>query len=236
MSDSKRIPNDLPGCQQLIAEQFVRIESQEQRIDHLCSEVEELRRLLRQAMNGNRSEKRILPYADQPLLPFENEEEFQAAKAEAEAEAETIIQQYTVQREVRQKKPRDESFPAHLQRVEKIADVPEEMKNCAKHGPRKIIGYDVLETLMREPPRLWVEVTWYSSAKRHDLDVGLYLKDVLDQLLAGSTDYHRLLPDQWKQSHPEAIRHYREDERLDKAERKQYRAARGDLPDGAVNR
>ena len=161
MSDSKRIPNDLPGCQQLIAEQFVRIESQEQRIDHLCSEVEELRRLLRQAMNGNRSEKRILPYADQPLLPFENEEEFQAAKAEAEAEAETIIQQYTVQREVRQKKPRDESFPAHLQRVEKIADVPEEMKNCAKHGPRKIIGYDVLETLMREPPRLWVEVTKY---------------------------------------------------------------------------
>ena len=68
-------------------------------------------------------------------------------------------------------------------------------------------------------------MTLVSSAKRHDLDVGLYLKDVLDQLLAGSTDYHRLLPDQWKQSHPEAIRHYREDERLDKAERKQYRAA-----------
>lgn len=34
-----------------------------------------------------------------------------------------------------------------------------------------------------------------SSARRHDLDVWTYLKDVLDQLLAGSTDYHRLLPD-----------------------------------------
>ena len=37
-------------------------------------------------------------------------------------------------------------------------------------------------------------MTLVSSAKRHDLDIGLYLKDVLDQLLAGSTDYHRLLP------------------------------------------
>jgi hypothetical protein len=46
-------------------------------------------------------------------------------------------------------------------------------------------------------------MTLVSSARRHDLDVGLYLKDVLDQLLAGCTDYQRLLPDVWKQSHPE---------------------------------
>lgn len=64
-----------------------------------------------------------------------------------------------------------------------------------------------------------------SSAKRHDLDVWVYIKDVLDQLLAGSTDYERLLPDVWKQSHPEAIRLYRVQERRDKAERKQFRAA-----------
>jgi hypothetical protein len=64
-----------------------------------------------------------------------------------------------------------------------------------------------------------------SSARRHDLDVGIYVKDVLDQLLAGSTDYHRLLPDIWKQSHPEAIRAYRVAERRDKADRKQVRAA-----------
>lgn len=65
-----------------------------------------------------------------------------------------------------------------------------------------------------------------SSAKRHDLDVGMYIKDVLDQLLAGSTDYQHLLPDQWKQRHPEAIRKYREEERYYRAERKQYRAAK----------
>jgi transposase len=69
-------------------------------------------------------------------------------------------------------------------------------------------------------------MTLVSSARRHDLDVGVYLKDVLDQLLAGSTDYHRLLPDVWKQRHPEAIRAYRVEERRDKADRKQLEAAR----------
>ena len=65
-----------------------------------------------------------------------------------------------------------------------------------------------------------------SSSKRHDLDVWVYIKDVLDQLLAGSTDYHRLLPDIWKQQHPEAIRAYRVEERRAKADSKQLRAAR----------
>lgn len=65
-----------------------------------------------------------------------------------------------------------------------------------------------------------------SSARRHDLDSRLYVEDVLKQLLEGCTDYDRLLPDVWKQSHPEAIRQYREEERRDKADRKQLRAAR----------
>lgn len=68
-------------------------------------------------------------------------------------------------------------------------------------------------------------MTLVSSARRQDLDVGVYLKDVLDQLLGGSTDYDRLLPDVWKRSHPEAVREYRVQERRDKAERKQLQAA-----------
>jgi transposase len=63
-------------------------------------------------------------------------------------------------------------------------------------------------------------MTIVSSAKRHHLDVWLYLKDVLEQLLAGQTDYSQLLPDVWKQTHPEAIRTYREAESRYKAERK----------------
>jgi transposase len=69
-------------------------------------------------------------------------------------------------------------------------------------------------------------MTLVSSARRHDLDVWVYVKDVLDQLLAGSTDYKSLLPDVWKQNHPEAVREYRVAERRDKAERKQFAAAK----------
>jgi transposase len=65
-----------------------------------------------------------------------------------------------------------------------------------------------------------------SSAKRHDLDVWVYIKDVLDQLLAGETDYEKLLPDRWKLDHPDAVRKYRIEERRDKAARKQLDAAR----------
>lgn len=70
-------------------------------------------------------------------------------------------------------------------------------------------------------------LTLVSSAVRNDLDVWPFMKDVLDRLLAGSTDYHALLPHVWKESHPEAVRQYRLDERRDCADRKQRaRAAR----------
>ena len=68
-------------------------------------------------------------------------------------------------------------------------------------------------------------LTLVSSAVRNDLDVWAYVKDVLDQLLAGSTDYESLRPDVWKQSHPESIRTYRTAERRDRADRKQRRRA-----------
>ena len=47
----------------------------------------------------------------------------------------------------------------------------------------------------------------------------MYVKDALDQLLAGSTDYESLRADVWKRSHPEAVRTYRSDERRDTADR-----------------
>jgi hypothetical protein len=65
-----------------------------------------------------------------------------------------------------------------------------------------------------------------SSAARNDLDVFLYVKDVLDRLLAGEADYAALRPDVWKQSHPEAIRIYRQEERRSRAEAKVVKRAR----------
>lgn len=68
--------------------------------------------------------------------------------------------------------------------------------------------------------------TLVSSALRNDLDVWAYVKDVLDQLLAGCTDYESLRPDVWRAAHPEAVRTYRVEERRDRADRKQRRRAR----------
>ncbi len=67
--------------------------------------------------------------------------------------------------------------------------------------------------------------TLVSSALRNDLDVWAYVKDVLDRLLAGETDYAALRPDVWAAAHPESIRQYRQAERRDKADQKQLRRA-----------
>jgi transposase len=79
-------------------------------------------------------------------------------------------------------------------------------------------------------------LTLVSSAIRNDLDVWAYSKDVLDQLLAGSTDYEALRPDIWKQSHPEAIRAYRVQERRDRADRQHFHRAQRRIAAQLVSR
>jgi hypothetical protein len=69
-------------------------------------------------------------------------------------------------------------------------------------------------------------MTIVSTAVRNDLDVSVYLKDVLDKILAGYTDWESLRADRWKESHPQAIRNYREEERRDAIDRKRTRRAR----------
>jgi len=68
-------------------------------------------------------------------------------------------------------------------------------------------------------------MTLVSSALRNDLNVTAYIKDLLDQLLAGVTDYESLLPHNWKLRHPEAIRTYRVEERRDAVDRRRLRRA-----------
>ncbi len=69
-------------------------------------------------------------------------------------------------------------------------------------------------------------MTIVSTAARNDLDVWSYLKDVLDQILAGCTDWESLRADRWKERHPEAVRTYRVDERRDAVDRRRVRRAR----------
>ena len=65
-----------------------------------------------------------------------------------------------------------------------------------------------------------------STAARNDLDVWSYLQDVLDQILAGCTDWESLRADRWKEQHPEAVRTYRVEERRDAVDRRRVRRAR----------
>ena len=163
MTEPSKIPNNVKGCRAFIqtqaatiSQQAATIESQGQAIEELGLEAEKLRKLLSYFVNGHRSEKRIITGPDQQWLPFENSEEFQAARAEAEAQAEVVIQTYTVEREVQKKKPRNESLPSHLRREELIVEGDATQKICSTHGARAIIGYDLTETLVHQRPELYV--------------------------------------------------------------------------------
>jgi len=72
-----------------------------------------------------------------------------------------------------------------------------------------------------------VDLMWLvNNAHRNDLDIFVHVKDVLDRLLAGETNYDALRPDVWKQSHPEAIRIYRVEERQARADANAVKRAR----------
>jgi hypothetical protein len=65
-----------------------------------------------------------------------------------------------------------------------------------------------------------------SSAARNDLEIFVYVKDVLDKLLGGCRDFEAMRPDVWKLARPEAVRIYRQDERRHRAEVKSAKRAK----------
>lgn len=168
MIEPSDVPHDLPACQAFIraqvatiSEHVATIASQQRTIAELGAEMEKIRKLLSHFVNGHRSEKRILSGSDQTLLPFDDSEEFQAARSEAEAQAQALVETYTVTRNAQQKKKRDESLPSHLRREEQIIPGDASQMNCATHGERTIIGYDTTETLVYTRPELHVLVKKY---------------------------------------------------------------------------
>jgi len=77
--------------------------------------------------------------------------------------------------------------------------------------------------------RAAILLTIVSTAHRHHLDVWLYVKDVLDRLLAGEKNLESLRADHWARSHPEAIRQYRVEEARYRADAKTNRRAQRKL-------
>jgi len=74
--------------------------------------------------------------------------------------------------------------------------------------------------------RAAILLTIVSTAHRYHLDIWLYVKDVLDRLLAGDRDLASLRADRWAAAHPEAIRPHRVEEARYKADAKATRRAR----------
>jgi transposase len=163
--DAPPLPGDLSACQALLVEQArVLIELQNLR-EQLSQENEELKltvtKLLEQ-LQGHRRERMVVDPNQLPL-DFGDDPAAKDAQAEAAAQAQKIIQEFIVRREIKKKTkpPRDEKFPAHLPREEKVLDVPAGQKECPEHGPKELIGYDTTETLVFERPKLKVLVTKY---------------------------------------------------------------------------
>ena len=168
MHEANDLPQDIQSCHELIRAQAEQIAEQSHlheehahKTAQLQDELEKMRRVLHELMHGRRSEKRVPSSPDQQWLPFEDDAEYLAARAEAEAEAEVVIQTFTVQREVRKRKPRSESFPDHLRREEMVAVTPDSVLHCATHGDRTLVGYDETHTLVYKPADLYVLVTKY---------------------------------------------------------------------------
>lgn len=162
-----RIPNDLPGCQSLIVEMATTMTAQEQAIadkDQAIlalqqkSEEQQLKiaELLRRMFQ--KYSERYLADPGQLQLDFgEGIADAAEGLADAVEEARKITVPEHTRLKLAPKKTRNEQLPAHLERRDVELAAPEAMRICPTHGERTVIGYDYVETLMFEQPKLWVK-------------------------------------------------------------------------------
>jgi transposase len=158
------VPCDLEGCQALVEQLAATVQEQADKFDELSRQHQELQlayaELVQRAFLKRR--ERYIEDPRQLALDFGNSDEAQDAAeglAQAVEESEQTIRGYTRRRRV--SKPRDEKLPPHIPRYEVEAETPDEVKHCPEHGERKLIGYDSVETLEIERPKLQVRVTKY---------------------------------------------------------------------------
>lgn len=155
------LPDTLEACHALLLEQArLLAEMQQSRVEQgqLIEEMKLALARLQQQLFGRRSE-RVVEDPNQKQLDFGDDPAAQDALADAAAEAEQIVEEWMVRRKKKRHQPRSEKFPEHLERYEVSAEVGDEVKNCATHGERQFIGYDLVETLEYLRPVLRVRVT-----------------------------------------------------------------------------
>ena len=162
MQDAPSLWQELAACRALIAEQSSALVDLQSSRETLAQEVAELNLTIQKLLArlaGHRSERHVDPAQQQ--LDF-GDEAIQDGLADAATEqAEDVGEEEFVRRKKKPRKIRNEKLPEHLERYEVIADVPPDQQQCAEHGPRQLIGYDITETLEFERPKLRVRVTKY---------------------------------------------------------------------------
>lgn len=162
MQDALSLPDDLEACHALLVEQAAALAKLAAAREQLSQENESLNLAIQKLLarlRGHRSERSVDPA--QRTLDFGDDPSVPDGLADAAAEVDEILQEFTVRRKLKKRKPRNEELPAHLPRYEVMAEVPLAQQHCAEHGPRQIVGYDVTETLEFERPKLRVRVTKY---------------------------------------------------------------------------
>ena len=167
MKPAAAFPDDLAACHAMLAERDATIATKDGVIEQLEDRVEEQKRELAKALAERDAalqlafRKRQERYLDDPnqfLLDFGDTADARSF-VEGIADATDEQEETPARSQKRPRKIRNEQLPEHLPRYEVVVDVPEDKKTCPTHGERKVIGYDVLETLEAVPAKLVVRRT-----------------------------------------------------------------------------
>jgi len=125
-----------------------------------------------------------------------------------------------------------------LNRFTEDASIPIDNNDCEQLMKRVATGRKnwLFKGSVAAGDRAATLLTIIGSAIRNDLDVRVYLDDVLRRALAGETDWSTLTPHAWRSEHPESVRSYRQDERRRAADRQRTRRARRRLLNKSTQR
>jgi len=182
------IPNDLASCQALIEQLASTIVEQSQKLDALAEAKQQLELKLAEMIQQafRRRSERYIEHPDQLRFDFQNSPSAEDA-AQGLADAVFQAKEVVVEEHRRRTGPAAQTgLPKNLERYVVEAPVEGEVSHCPSHGERVIIGYDEVETLEYQRPKLRVRVTRYAKfACRGKPDCGVSSPERAEGLVAG---------------------------------------------------
>lgn len=165
-ADYEKLSTELPvvrGDYEALADATRVITEDRESLRRRVAELEIANKRLTDMLWGRRSERRTespdqlhLSFPDDPVEPpSPQEQEIITAQAQADEalDKEALRRLHARRKARREKKNRKEEFPSHLERRERVIDLPEEEKEGLE-----LLGTKVTERLRFEKPHIYVEV------------------------------------------------------------------------------